>query len=66
MSERLLSPRQRECLTLVRQGLTSLEIADRLNLSPRTVDQYIAEAGRRLGARNRAHAVAEAFERGEI
>ncbi|WP_454718954.1 LuxR C-terminal-related transcriptional regulator [Caulobacter segnis] len=66
MSERLLSSRQSECLALVRQGFTSLEIAERLGISRRTVDQYIAEAGRRLGTRRRAQTVAEAAARGEI
>lgn len=66
MSERLLSPRQSQCLALVRQGMTSQEIADFLGISRRTVDQYIAEAGRRLGAKRRAQTVAEAVARNEI
>lgn len=66
MTDVLLSPRQRECLALARKGLTSDQIALELDLSRRTVDQYIGEGGRRLGARNRAHAVAEALARGEI
>lgn len=66
MTAAALSPRQRECLALVRKGLTSDQIAETLDLSPRTVDQYIGEGGRRLGARTRAQAVAEAMARGEI
>jgi LuxR family transcriptional regulator of spore coat protein len=66
MTAAVLSPRQRECLALARQGLTSDQIAAALELSRRTVDQYIGEGGRRLGARNRAQAVAEAMARGEI
>jgi LuxR family transcriptional regulator of spore coat protein len=62
----VLSPRQRECLALARHGQTSQQIAAALNLSPRTVDQYFGDAFRRLGARNRAQAVAEAVVRGEI
>ena len=66
MSSDILSPRQRECLALARYGKTSLEIAFDLGISRRTVDQYVAEAKKRLGARNRAHAVAEAVERAEL
>jgi len=51
---------------LARYGKTSLEIAFDLRISRRTVDQYVAEAKKRLGARNRAQAVAEAVERAEI
>ena len=62
----ILTKRQRECLELVRRGKTSLQIAGELGLSHRTVNQYIGEAARRLQARNRAQAVAEAVARGEI
>lgn len=62
----ILTKRQRECLDLVRKGKTSLQIGAELGLSYRTVDQYIGEAARRLQARNRAQAVAEAVARGEI
>ncbi len=66
VTERLLSPRQSQCLDLVRQGMTSQEIADLLGISRRTVDQYIAEAARRLGSRRRAQTVAEAVRLGMI
>ncbi len=46
--------------------MTSLQISAELNLSRRTVDQYVVDAARRLGARNRAQAVAEAVVLGEI
>lgn len=62
----LLTRRQRECLDLVRRGKTSLQIADELGISYRTVNQYIGEAAQRLQARNRAQAVALAVARGEI
>lgn len=66
MADTLLSPRQRACLALARHGKTSEQIAAALEISRRTVDQYIGEGGKRLGARNRAQAVAEALARGEI
>lgn len=66
MNASLLTPRQRQCLTLARNGQTSMQIACELGISRRTVDQYIGDACKRLGARNRAQVVAEAVTRGEI
>lgn len=53
-----LTDRQRQCLTLASQGLTSNGIAVILDLSPRTVDEHLAEACRLLGVRTRIQAVA--------
>jgi LuxR family transcriptional regulator of spore coat protein len=53
-----LSPRQLDCLRLAAQGRNSTEIASLLGISPRTVDQHIAEACERLKVRNRTQAVA--------
>lgn len=49
-----LSGRQRECLILVRNGLTSKEIARLLSLSPSTVDNHLNAATERLGCSSRA------------
>ncbi len=62
----VLTPRLRQCLALARDGKTAIQIADALGLSYRTVNQYLSDAYRRLGARNRAQAVYLAIERGEI
>ncbi|SDE57953.1 helix-turn-helix transcriptional regulator [Ruegeria marina] len=62
----LLSPRERECLALISEGLTSKQIASRLGLSPKTIDLHIASACRRLDAMNRSHAVARALETGAL
>lgn len=51
-----LSPRMRQCLARVYARRTTKEIAGDLGLSPGTVDGYIAEAVRLLGARNRVDA----------
>jgi len=59
-----LSPRQIECLRLAAAGHTSSEIAARLGLSFRTVDQYVSEACARLKVRNRTQAVAKAVKLG--
>lgn len=51
-----LSPRERECLALVAENFSSKEIARKLDLSPYTVDEYIATARVKLGASSRAEA----------
>lgn len=61
-----LSPRERDCLVGAREGKTALEIALWLGLSLHTVNSYLNSAYRRLGARNRTHAVMLALLRGEI
>lgn len=53
-----LTDRQRQCLTLASRGLTSGRIAATLGLSPRTVDEHLADACRLLGVRTRIQAVA--------
>jgi two-component system response regulator FixJ len=45
-----LSPRQREVMELVVQGFANKEIAFRLNISPRTVENYRAWAMEKMGA----------------
>lgn len=51
-----LSPRMRDCLRLVYDRKTTKQIAAVLGLSQGTVDGYVAEAVRLLGARNRVDA----------
>jgi PAS domain S-box-containing protein len=62
----VLTPRERDVVSLAAQGLTSHEIADTLSLSRATVETHFRGAVRRLGARNRAHAIALALTRGEV
>lgn len=47
-------------------GSTGEQIAEKLVLSPDTVRTHIRNARRKLGAANRAHAVALALKHGEI
>jgi DNA-binding CsgD family transcriptional regulator len=51
-----LTDSQRKCLRLVAQGASSKEIAFELNLSFHTVDVYINNAARLIGAGNRREA----------
>jgi DNA-binding CsgD family transcriptional regulator len=55
-----LTPREREVLELVADGLTNREIADRLVVSPHTVHRHVANILRKLGLPSRAAAAAEA------
>jgi two-component system nitrate/nitrite response regulator NarL len=61
-----LSPREREVLGLVAQGLTGKEIAARLKLSVSTVRTHVEHAREKLGAHSRAEAVQKATARGEL
>jgi DNA-binding CsgD family transcriptional regulator len=61
-----LSKREREILGMLATGISGVQIAERLALSPETVRTHIRNAMSKLGATSRAHAVALAVERGEI
>jgi predicted ATPase/DNA-binding CsgD family transcriptional regulator len=61
-----LSPREVEVLTLVAEGLTDAQVAQRLYLSPRTVGQHLRSSYQKLGASSRTAAVQEAVRRGLI
>jgi two-component system response regulator FixJ len=52
-----LSPRQREVMHLVAQGHSNKQIAQRLGISPRTVETYRAWVMERVGAANVADLV---------
>jgi DNA-binding NarL/FixJ family response regulator len=56
-----LSPREREVLDLLADGLTGEEIASRLFLSAETVRTHVRNAMRKLDAKTRVHAVALAL-----
>ena len=61
-----LSSRELEVLNLIAEGLSSKEIADRLGFSVPTAKKHTASAICKLGAKDRAHAVRLALERGVI
>ncbi|CCE00437.1 helix-turn-helix transcriptional regulator [Bradyrhizobium sp. STM 3809] len=56
-----LTPREREVLTLISEGLSNKEGALRMRISPRTFESHRAEAMRKLGARNTAELVRAAL-----
>jgi two-component system, NarL family, nitrate/nitrite response regulator NarL len=59
-----LSPREHQVLELSSQGRSADQVASELFLSPETVNTLLQRAGRKLGARGKTHAVAEAIRRG--
>jgi ATP/maltotriose-dependent transcriptional regulator MalT len=59
-----LTPREREVLTLVAQGLSDAEIAERLVVSPHTVHRHVANVRTKLALPSRAAAVAYATREG--
>ncbi len=59
-----LTPREKEVIGLSADGLTSQQIADRLGMSPRTVNQHVDNVAGKLGTKNRAHTVAEVIRHG--
>jgi len=60
----LLTRRQNDVLQLLKLGMTDLEIAWKLNISPRTVQDHIEAMGEKFGVRGRGRIVSYAYEHG--
>jgi two-component system response regulator NreC len=60
----LLSPREREVLTLTAEGYSSTEIGDQLHLSHKTVETYRQRLMDKLGLHHRRELVRFALTRG--
>ncbi len=61
-----LSPREREIMHLMAEGMTAERIGEEITVSVETVRTHVRNVIRKLQARNRVHAIAIALERGEI
>jgi DNA-binding CsgD family transcriptional regulator len=61
-----LSKRELEALTLIAGGCTTSEASHTMNISPRTLEVYLARSRVKLNARTTIHAVALAYEKGLI
>ena len=59
-----LSPREREVLTLIAEGLGNAEIAERLSISEKTVRNHVSNLFDKLGVWTRAQAIVFAIDRG--
>lgn len=59
-----LAPRELEVLTAIAEGLTDRQIAEVQIRQPGTIKTQAKFALQKLGASNRAHAVAIGFRRG--
>jgi DNA-binding NarL/FixJ family response regulator len=59
-----LTPREREVLALVAEGLTNAEIAKTLQLSPLTAKTHVSRILMKLGARDRVQLVVIAYQAG--
>jgi len=61
-----LTPRERDVLSLLAEGLSNKGIAERLNISDQTVKFHVASIYGKLGASNRTDAVRVGFRRGLV
>jgi len=59
-----LSPREREVLALMTEGLGNAQIAERLSISEKTVRNHVSNLFDKLGVWTRAQAIVFAMERG--
>lgn len=62
----ILTKREREVFELLIQNKTTVEIANKLNISEKTVRNHISNAMQKLGVKGRASAVVELLKLGEI
>ncbi len=61
-----LTDREKEVLTLIGQGLTNQELAERLFIADNTVKTHVKRILVKIGARDRAQAVVKAYESGLV
>jgi DNA-binding NarL/FixJ family response regulator len=61
-----LTPREREVLELLGQGLSNRQIAERLGISEHTAKFHVASVSGKLGASSRTEAVSRGIRRGLI
>jgi LuxR family transcriptional regulator, transcriptional regulator of spore coat protein len=60
----LLTARENQVLELVAHGLSAKEVAQEIEIAPRTVERHIENVRLKIRARNRTHMVTLAMELG--
>ena len=58
-----ITPSERAVIDLLCEGLTNPQIAERLTLSPRTVQRHLYSVFKKVGVASRTQLVAEAIRR---
>lgn len=66
MSKKILTKREREVFELLIQNKTTVEIAEELHISEKTVRNHISNSMQKLGVKGRASAVIELLKFGEL
>ena len=66
MQGRVLTNREREIFVLLTNNKTTKEIAEKLNISEKTVRNHISNAMQKLGVKGRASAVVELIKLHDI
>jgi DNA-binding CsgD family transcriptional regulator len=61
-----LSPRQHEVATLVCDGMTQIEVAERLGMSARTVEGHLVVVRTKTGRPSTVAALVDLVRRGEL
>jgi len=61
-----LSPREIETLHHIAQGLTQAQAAQRMGVSPNTIDTYIKRIRRKIGPGNKADLTRRALQLGHL
>lgn len=66
MSKSILTKREREVFNLLINNMTTSDIAQKLNISEKTVRNHISNVMQKLGVKGRANAVIELLKLKEI
>ena len=66
MSKGIMTKREKEVFELLIKNKSTKEIADKLNISEKTVRNHISNAMQKLGVKGRAQAVVELLKLGEL
>jgi LuxR family transcriptional regulator, transcriptional regulator of spore coat protein len=60
----LLTPREQQVLEFIASGLSAKEVAQEIEIAPRTVERHIENVRLKIRARNRTHMVTLAIDLG--